>query len=45
LICQDEGFPVFAQGLSPILANGVDRHGEKSKLHVSLLWDEMTDWA
>ena len=30
---QDEGLPVFAQGLLPILADRVHGHGEKAEFH------------
>ena len=35
-IGQDERFPVFAQGLLPILANRVHGHGEKTEFHGDL---------
>ena len=33
LIGQHEGFRVFPKALAPVLADGVDRHREKSELH------------
>ena len=36
LVGEQEGFPVFAQALAPVLSQGVDRHGEITEMHQAL---------
>src|SRR5260370_42045158 len=38
LIRQDEGLAILAQGLPPLLVEGMDRHGEETELHLDLRW-------